>query len=70
MKHLQQNNETYLSHLLFAGNIGINLIIRGIVFLIHGLLPVCEIPEKYNLEATAKKINKWNDYTLRRKQGE
>ena len=69
-KHLKNNNETYLSHYLFAGKIGINLIIRGTIFIIHAFLPFCEIPKKYNLETTAKKIKKWNDYTLHRTQGE
>ena len=70
MKHLKNNNETYFSHLLFASKVGLNLIIRGIIFVIHAFVPVCEIPKKYNLEATLEKIKKWNEYTLHRIEGE
>jgi ABC-type uncharacterized transport system YnjBCD permease subunit len=54
MKHLQENNETYLSHFKFAFTIGATLIFRGTIFLFH-------------LEATCKKLKDWNNYTEQRK---
>ena len=67
MKHLTENNETYLSHLKFASMVGMTLIIRGIIFIIHGLAPVCQIPKRFNLEDTYNKIKKWNDHAETRK---
>ena len=68
MKHLVENNETYFSHFKFAGNIGLNLIFRGIIFLFHAVLPICDIPKKWNLENTLEKLYKWNVYTNERLQ--
>lgn len=67
MKHLKKNNETYLSHMLFAGKIGLTLILRGVVFMLHALLPICELPKSLNLEGTSKKLHEWNEYAIRRK---
>ena len=66
MKHLKDNNETYLSHLKFAGSIGLALIIRGIIFVLHALFPLCDIPRRFNLEETSKKLLDWNEYTKAR----
>ena len=66
MKHLKKNNETYLNHLLFAGKIGLTLIFRGIIFLLHAMLPICEIPNRWNLTSTIIKLQEWNFYTIRR----
>jgi|TARA_R100000008_G_scaffold86169_1_gene78213 hypothetical protein len=66
MMHLKENNETYLSHLLFAGKIGLTLIFRGLVFLLHALIPVCNIPERWNLSNTTNQLDQWNTYTFRR----
>ena len=66
MKHLESNNETYLSHLKFATSVGLTLIFRGAIFILHGLFPVCAIPKELNLEDTCDKFNKWNDHTKRR----
>ena len=68
MKHLKDNNETYLSHFLFASKVGINLIFRGILFLIHAILPICDIPKKWNLKNTLEKVYKWHVYTNKRLQ--
>jgi hypothetical protein len=67
MKHLEKNNETYFSHMLFAGKIGLTLILRGVVFMLHALLPVCELPRFLNLEDTSKKLYEWNEYSIRRR---
>ena len=67
MRHLKKNNETYLSHLLFASKIGLTLIFRGAIFLLHAFLPICSIPNMWNLKNTSNKLYKWNEYTIRRK---
>ena len=67
MRHLKENNETYLSHLKFAATIGLTLMLRGGIFLVHGLLPVCEIPKKLNIEDTRDKLDMWNAYAEARK---
>ena len=67
MVHLKKNNETYISHLLFAGKIGLTLIFRGLIFLLHALFPICKIPKRLNLEHTIDKLYDWYSYTLKRK---
>jgi hypothetical protein len=67
MKHLKRNNETYLSHLLFAGKVGLTLLFTGIVFILHAFLPICSIPRMWNLKNTSNKLHKWNEYAIRRK---
>ena len=44
--HLRENNETYFGHLKFACGVGLSLMIRGIMFLLHGLFPVVDVPKK------------------------
>jgi len=66
MNHLKKNNETYLNHLLFAGRIGLTLIFRGFIFLFHALVPICEVPKKWNLSNTSAKLQEWCHYTIRR----
>ena len=68
MKHLEGNNETYLSHLKFAGTIGIQLALRGVIFILHGLFPVCEIPKSVDLNNTCELINKWDSYAKNRRR--
>tara|TARA_B100000287_G_scaffold278836_1_gene262762 strand:+ start:397 stop:612 length:216 start_codon:yes stop_codon:yes gene_type:complete len=65
-KHLKDNNETYLSHLMFAGKIGLSLLLRGAVFVLHGLLPLWDIPARLNLENLRDKADKWNKHTEQR----
>ena len=67
MKHLSHNNETYISHLTFASKVGLTLIFRGIIFLLHAIFPICKVPKKWNLENMSVKLHKWNKYTNRRK---
>jgi hypothetical protein len=66
MKHLQKNNESYISHLLFAGKVGLTLIFRGFIFLFHAIIPICEIPKQWNLSDTMVKLQEWNAHTFRR----
>ena len=66
MNHLKENNETYLSHLKFAVCVGLSLMGRGIVFIMHGLIPMLTIPERLNIEATVRQLDKWNEHTKER----
>jgi len=66
VRHLDQNNETYLDHLKFAGTVGLTLIFRGVIFVLHGLFPVCDVPKELNLEDTRNKLNGWNDHAEQR----
>jgi hypothetical protein len=66
MKHLKNNNETYLSHFIFAGRLGVTLMFRGFLFLLHAVFPFCELPKKWNLNDIQKKINKWHKYSISR----
>ena len=68
MKHLKENNETYLSHLKFAGKMGLQLILRGALFILHGLMPLYNMPNSLNLNGTCKLINKWNTYAKDRRR--
>ena len=68
MRHLKENNETYLSHLFFAGKIGLTLIFRGVIFLLHAIFPVCRIPTFLNLQNTSDKLCEWDEYAYRRKR--
>ena len=70
MKHLRENNETYFSHLKFAGTMGIQLALRGVILILHGLLPVCEVPKSLDLNATYKLIKEKHDYAHRRRKDE
>ncbi len=68
IKHLKENNETYFSHLKFAGTMGIQLLVRGTAFVLHGLFPVCEVPKSVDLNNTCELINKWNEYAKNRRR--
>jgi hypothetical protein len=67
LRHLQENNETYLSHFKFAFAVGATLIFRGTIFLFHAIMPFTDVPERFNLEATCKKLKDWNSYAEQRK---
>ena len=67
MNHLKNNCTSYLEHLLFAGKISITLLFRGVVFLFHAVIPVCDIPKRWNLENTAGKLFLWSDELEKRK---
>ena len=68
MKHLEENNETYLSHLMFGGKISVHLFMRSFLFLFHAFFPFIEIPKTLNLNATCKLINKWEKHSQERKK--
>ena len=60
MDHLEKNRETYFSHLKFATTIGLTLLFRGGIFILHGLFPICNMPKKINLEDTRDQLDAWN----------
>ena len=66
MKHLRDNNETYFSHMLFAGKVGLYLVSCGFMFVFHSLLPISAVPKYFNLSEIEKKCKQWNEYTLER----
>ena len=68
MRHLKENNETYLSHLKFAGTMGIQLLLRGVVFILHALFPICEVPKSLDLKSTCELFIEWHDYSQRRRK--
>jgi hypothetical protein len=68
MKHLKDNNETYIGHLIFAIKVGINFVVSGVFFMIHGIFPFIPIPKLFNFESMVHKINEWNDYVIERLQ--
>tara|TARA_Y100000114_G_C11748646_1_gene323015 strand:+ start:881 stop:1096 length:216 start_codon:yes stop_codon:yes gene_type:complete len=63
MKHLKENNETYLSHLKFALLLSIGFFSRSIVFLVHSIFPFVPIPKMLNVEKTLKWIKTIKEYT-------
>jgi ABC-type uncharacterized transport system YnjBCD permease subunit len=67
VKHLRENNETYLSHLKFAITIGLSLMLRAVAFVLHGILPMVPVPKRLNLEASMNKFISWNTHAESRK---
>ena len=68
MKHLKENSETYFSHFKFATKIGLTLLLRGGIFVLHGLFPVFDIPKRLNLNDTYSYLKECNEYAERRKK--
>ena len=66
MGHLKDNNETYISHLKFAGSLGIGFLYRSAFFLVHGFLPMVEIPKHLNLESTFEWLAEAKEYADKR----
>jgi len=68
LKHLKENNETYLSHLTFAVKMSTHLFIRSVFFMFHAFFPFFDVPESLNLKNTCKLINKWDKYAEERRR--
>jgi hypothetical protein len=62
MGHLADNNETYWSHLKFAGGIGVRMLYTGAFFLMHGIFPAIHIPQGINLDETFRFFEKSKSY--------
>ena len=70
MKHLKDNNETYFSHLKFASTIAATLFFRSFVFFFHAILPIYDIPKRWNIQKTKDDLNRWHAYTIQRMRRE
>ena len=68
MSHVSDNNETYPSHLLFAGEVGLNFIVAGVMFLVHAVLPFIQVPARFNIEGMRDKVERWDEHTISRLQ--
>lgn len=68
MGHVSDNNETYLSHLLFAGTAGIHFAVAGVMFLVHAVLPFIQVPARFNIEGMRDKVERWDEHTISRLQ--
>ena len=68
MSHVSDNNETYPSHLLFAGKVGLNFIVAGVMFLVHAALPFIQVPARFNIEGMRDKVERWDEHTISRLQ--
>ena len=64
--HLRKNNESYISHLLFAGKISLYLSASSTFFLIHSILPFVSIPPVFNIDSMHQKLKEWKEYTDKR----
>jgi hypothetical protein len=67
MRHLRNNNETYLSHFVFGFRIGLSCLATAFFFIIHSIFPFVPIPKKFNIEAMNQKFRIWHAYTAVRK---
>ena len=68
MSHVSDNNETYPSHLLFAGKVGLNFIVAGVMFLVHAALPFIQVPARFSIEGMRDKVERWDEHTISRLQ--
>jgi hypothetical protein len=68
MKHLKDNNVTYFSHLKFASIIAITLFLRSFAFFFHAILPIYDIPKRWNLQKTKDDLNRWYAHAIQRKK--
>jgi len=66
MKHLKENNETYFSHLKFAGSLGLNFLYRAIFFLVHGVFPMIQVPKSLNIDASVDWLDDAKKYISER----
>lgn len=63
-KHLKDNNETYLSHMLFASKVALYLSVSSICYSVHAMLPFVSVPERFTLESIVNQCVKWHNYTV------
>lgn len=65
VKHLDEINETYINHLGYATRLGFSLLISGVCFIVHGLLPTIQPPEAFNLDSTYIRVKELWEYVNR-----
>ena len=66
MRHLRENNETYFSHLKFAGTVGLYLSLASICYSVHAILPFIPIPARFSFETVVNKCIAWHAHTVLR----
>lgn len=64
-KHLKEIDETYLSHLSYATQLGFSLLISGACFIVHGILPSIPPPGSFNLDSTYARVKEVWEYVNR-----
>jgi hypothetical protein len=67
IKHLKENNETYFGHLKFAWTAAFHMLVSSCCLLVHGLLPFIPTTRLFNIATMARKLKKWEIYSLVRK---
>ena len=67
IKHLKENNETYFGHLKFAWRAAFHMLVSSFCLLVHGIFPFVSTPQLFNIAAMARKLKKWEIYSLVRK---
>jgi hypothetical protein len=55
-KHLEKRDITYFHHLKFAVSIGLKMLVSSVFFLIHGVVPIIQMPVGLNLKNMAKHL--------------
>jgi hypothetical protein len=68
MQHLRENNETYLSHFIFASKIALHLYVTSFCLVVHAIIPFWDVPKNFDLTKTYKKILEWYAYAEQRRQ--
>lgn len=64
-KHLKEIDETYVRHLGYATRLGFSLLVSGVCFIVHGILPTIPPPEAFNLDSTYVRVKEVWEYVNR-----
>ena len=67
MKHLKENNQTFLDHVKLAWLIAFHMLFSCCFLLIHGVLPFVPMPKLFSIETMTRKMKKWNSYLKMKK---
>ena len=65
-KHLKENNETYFSHMRFAGKAGLHFALASICYSVHAILPFIPIPERFSFESLVSRCVALHNHTVLR----
>lgn len=64
-RHIKDMNETYIGHMSYAVRLGLALLISGIWFIVHGVLPSIAPPAAFNLDSTYDRVRSVWEYVNR-----
>ena len=67
MKHLKENNQTYLGHLKFAWTVAFYMMFSFCFLLVHGAVPFIPTPQLFSIDTISRKMRKWDAYLKLRK---